>query len=181
MMEEGIQIEELPGLTKPFLIAGFDGWGNALNVSQGMVDYMIRKLTKAKYFAKINPDIFYRYDETRPLVSIEQGELKSLSMPGGSFYSARIDLGERDLVILKANEPHLRWFYFVDELLSHHPIFDSTHHTSSIFFFYDRFLVLFVLYRIRSISQIDSFYQPQLKNEEGSSHLILENQCLDNQ
>jgi len=28
--EQGIQIKELPKLNDPILIAGFDGWGNAL-------------------------------------------------------------------------------------------------------------------------------------------------------
>ena len=115
--EQGIQIEELPKLNNPILIAGFDGWGNALDISNGMSAYLIRKL-KAEYFAKINPDIFYRYDENRPLVNIKGGNLISLSPLGGSFYAARNDKGMRDLIILKANEPHLRWVQFVDDLLT---------------------------------------------------------------
>jgi proteasome assembly chaperone (PAC2) family protein len=118
MIEKGIHIEESPGLSNPILIAGFDGWGNALNISQGMVTYLIRKLKTTKYFARINADHFYRYDEKRPIVNIEDGELKGLSMPGGSLYFVRIDSGDRDLVILKADEPHLRWMFYVDELLS---------------------------------------------------------------
>ena len=117
MNEKGICIEELPELNKPILIAGFDGWGNALDVSKEMAIYLISKL-KAKYFAKINPDSFFRYDEKRPVVNIENGDLKSLSPPGGSFYAAQTGSGGKDLVILKADEPNLRWFYFVNELFS---------------------------------------------------------------
>ena len=117
MTEVGIEIEEFPALKNPILIAGFDGWGNALNVSEGMVTYLIGKLA-AKRFARINPDDFYRYDELRPQVNIESGDLKSLSSPGGSFYSVRFESGSRDLVILKADEPNLRWFQFVNELFS---------------------------------------------------------------
>lgn len=115
--EHGIQIEQLPELNNPILIAGFDGWGNALDISNAMAAYLIRKL-KADYFAKINPDIFYRYDENRPRVSIKLGSLKSLSLLGGSFYAARNDEGIHDLVIMKANEPHLRWVQFVDDMLT---------------------------------------------------------------
>ncbi len=117
MSEQGIFIEELPQLNKPILIAGFDGWGNALDVSKGMAKYLISKL-KAEYFAKINPDTFYHYDEKRPVVNIENGYLKSLSPQGGSFYVAQTGSGEKDLIILKADEPNLRWFHFVDELFS---------------------------------------------------------------
>jgi proteasome assembly chaperone (PAC2) family protein len=51
---EEIQFKELPQLKKPVLIAGFDGWGNALKISSGMAAYLIRKLN-AKQFAKLNP------------------------------------------------------------------------------------------------------------------------------
>jgi predicted ATP-grasp superfamily ATP-dependent carboligase len=115
MTEEGTRIEALPKLENPLLIAGFDGWGNALEISSSMVTYLIRKL-KAKPFAKINPDLFYRYDETRPIVSIKNGDLKDISEPGGSFYAARTGPMERDLVLLRAGEPSLRWSHFVNEL-----------------------------------------------------------------
>ena len=117
MSEPGIHIEYLPELNNPILIAGFEGWGNALDISSGMILYLIRKLA-AKAFASINPDVFYRYDETRPRVEIEEGILKNLSPPGGSFYAAKTVTQGKDLVLFNANEPNLRWFQFVDELLS---------------------------------------------------------------
>ena len=108
MNESGFKIDEFPELKNPLLIAGFDGWGNALKISSGMAAYLIRKF-KALPFAKLNPDAFYRYDEMRPLVNIEEGVFKSLSPPGGAFYVIRADSAGRDLVILKADEPNLRW------------------------------------------------------------------------
>ncbi len=112
-----IQIKELPNLTNPVLIAGFDGWGNALNVSNGMAAYLIRQLN-ARHFADLDPDAFYRYDEQRPVVNIEDGHLDTLTPPGGSFYAVETDDEQSDLVILKANEPNLQWFKFVDQLFS---------------------------------------------------------------
>jgi len=117
MTEKGIFIEKLPELKEPLLIAGFDGWGNALDVSRAMVAYMIRKL-KAGHFASINPDLFYHYDKNRPSVNIEDGTLKGISAPGGGFYYARTGSQGKDLVILKAIEPNLRWINFAEELLS---------------------------------------------------------------
>lgn len=117
MNDQGIHVEKLPRLKNPILIVGFDGWGNAMNISKGMVAYLIRKL-EAKEFAKINSDQYYRYDAARPWVSIEQGVMKSLSPPGGSFYSVETGPGERDVVILQADEPNLRWFEFIGEVLT---------------------------------------------------------------
>ena len=117
MKDQGIYIKDLPKLRDAVLIAGFDGWGNALDLSRAMVSYLIRKLD-AKFFAKLIPDLFYRYDETRPIVNIKQGVLKSVSPPSGSFYVVRTGSEERDLVLLRANEPNLRWLHLVDELFS---------------------------------------------------------------
>jgi proteasome assembly chaperone (PAC2) family protein len=115
MDDRGIRYETLPRLKKPILIVGFDGWGNAMNISKGMVAYLVRKLA-AEEFAEINSDLFYRYDATRPWVSIEQGVMESISPPGGSFYSVKTG-GARDLVILKADEPNLKWYAFIGGVL----------------------------------------------------------------
>ena len=115
MSDTGIHITKLPELNHPVLIAGFDGWGNALNVSKGMATYLIGKLNGRK-FARLIPDVFYRFDELRPLVNIVDGHLKSLSPPGGSFYAVKTADGVSDLVIFKADEPNLRWFQFVNDL-----------------------------------------------------------------
>jgi proteasome assembly chaperone (PAC2) family protein len=115
MRANGIEIHKLPDLQNPLLIAGFDGWGNALKISSGMSAYLVRTF-KAQRFAELDPDVFYRYDERRPVVHIEEGVFKNLSLPGGSFYAAQTGAGGRDLVILKADEPNLRWYGFVDEL-----------------------------------------------------------------
>ncbi|MEW6670176.1 MAG: PAC2 family protein [Thermodesulfobacteriota bacterium] len=117
MRNPGFLIESRPHLDKPVLIAGFDGWGNALNISKGMIAYLVGKF-KARPFARLNPDTFYRYDENRPLVNIRQGNLKSLKPPGGKFYAARTGASPIDLVLLKADEPGLAWYTFADELFS---------------------------------------------------------------
>lgn len=61
MKTQGIHVTQWPDLKALLLIAGFDGRGNALDVSRGMTVFLIRKL-KAQPFARINPDIFYLYD-----------------------------------------------------------------------------------------------------------------------
>lgn len=117
MMNESIEFEYIPKLYEPLLIAGFDGWGNALDISRGMVDYLSRKL-EAKPFGTINPDYYYRYDEKRPAVSIEEGILKKIDPPGGVFFVVDRDLAGRDLILLNASEPQLKWYHFADSVLT---------------------------------------------------------------
>ncbi len=82
-----------------------------------MADYLIEKLN-AQIFAKINPDLFYRYDESRPIADIKEGLLKEISPPGCFFYATKQGFAGRDVIILKGTEPNLRWFHFVDSMLS---------------------------------------------------------------
>jgi proteasome assembly chaperone (PAC2) family protein len=144
MSPAGIHIREWPQLKNPLLIAGFDGWGNALNISVGMAAYLIRVLD-ARHFAALDADTFYRYDDHRPLVGIDGGILKTIAAPGGSFYAVRSVEAQNDLVILKADEPNLRWVQFMDDLFSLcrtlgikkiitlGSMYDSVLHTDSIF------------------------------------------------
>jgi proteasome assembly chaperone (PAC2) family protein len=117
MNDPGIHIKERPQLEKPLLIAGFNGWGNALNISDGMVSYLIRHF-KARSFADLTPDIFYRYDEQRPRVIIEDGLLKKVALPGGAFFSVATGKDQGDIVLLRADEPNLNWSHFVDLLFT---------------------------------------------------------------
>lgn len=115
--EHGIEIDHLPELDAPWLIAGFNGWGNALDVSNGMAGYLARQMQAAP-FARIDPDEYYRYDGARPHIKIDAGSLKRLKPPGGNFYAVKGPGEERDLVILQADEPNLRWYGFTAALLS---------------------------------------------------------------
>lgn len=114
--EKGFEIESLPELKHPILIAGFGGWGNALNVSKGMVAYLVRKL-QAKKFASLNADLFFRFDENRPLATISDGYLKNLEMPGGSLFFAKTAPGTNDLILFETDEPELCWNQFVTQLI----------------------------------------------------------------
>ena len=117
MAETGIKIRTLPQMDNPVLIAGFDGWGNALNISRALVAFITRQL-QAQPFAHLNPDVYYRYDENRPLVTIEQGVQKSLKAPGGEFAYIRTAADQNDVIVLEALEPSLRWYGFVDEMMA---------------------------------------------------------------
>lgn len=117
MFDNSLKIEYLPQLENPLFIAGFEGWGNALDISRGMVDYLIQKL-KAERFGKINPDLFYRFDENRPIVDIKNGLLEDIKPPEGAFHVVQESFSGRDMIIFKAVEPNLHWFQFIDAVLS---------------------------------------------------------------
>ena len=116
MEYQTFRLETLPALTAPVFIIGFRGWGNALEVSAGTAAYLMETL-QAVSFGHIEPDACYRYDESRPVVKIETGVMKSIAPPGGSFFAIETHPGENDLVILIADEPSLNWYRFSRELV----------------------------------------------------------------
>ena len=98
------------------MIAGFNGWGNALNVSKAMAAYLIRNLDSSA-FARLDSDTYYRYDEHRPVVTIENGQFRNVVLPGGEFFVARTASNQSDIIILEADEPNLNWNKFAGALM----------------------------------------------------------------
>ncbi len=125
------------------MIAGFGGWGDVLKVSTGLADYLIRQF-KAEKFALLNPDLFFRYDEARPSVRIADGTLKEFTYPECALYAAHTGDAQRDIVILKGEEPQLAWQVFalalfdllqnlgVDLIITIGSMYDQVRHTDRI-------------------------------------------------
>ncbi len=101
---------EKPQLFKPFLIAGFEGWPNAAEVSSFALQHLVETL-KAKKFASIPFEDFYQTSTSRPVASIKDGRLVELEFPGNHFYYAKTS--PRDLILFYGIEPHLHWTDFV--------------------------------------------------------------------
>jgi len=110
-------MEETPEVSRPVLILGFGGWANGGNVAVGMLDFLIRRLGATR-FARIDPNNFYRFDDERPVVKVEGGQLIEVLPPEAAFYAAHDEQTGVDLILFKATEPHLRWSLFVEIILS---------------------------------------------------------------
>lgn len=110
------QLETPPAFSSPAMIIGLRGWGNALEVSADMATYIVDHFG-GRSIGRIDSDACYRYDENRPVVKIEAGDLKSIHPPGGSFFATPTNPGKSDLLILIADEPSLNWYRFSNELV----------------------------------------------------------------
>jgi proteasome assembly chaperone (PAC2) family protein len=115
-VREELVIEQHPELTAPILVLGFEGWPNGGNVAIGMLDFLIQTLG-AKPFGRIDLNHFCRFDDVRPTVKIQGGELKRLILPEVIFYAVADKPTERHLILLKGQEPHFHWDVFVDNIL----------------------------------------------------------------
>ena len=107
---------EQPELRHPAIVAAFGGWPDAGEVATGAVRYLIAKLN-AHRLGRIAADAFYDYSTARPVVAIERGTIHTVRNPSNDLLYWRNPNEERDLIILLANEPQLRWQLYLRTFL----------------------------------------------------------------
>ncbi len=112
----GFEISDWPDLRNPVVVIGLGGWGNALNVAKGSAAYLVERMG-ARQFGALNADVFYRFDENRPTVTIQNGLMHTLRFDHGGLFAAHSPESRRDLLVIVVEEPHLRWDAFSEQLL----------------------------------------------------------------
>ena len=70
----------------------------------------------ANPLAHIDPEIFFNFQEERPVVRLNKGE-REIVWPTNSIWGATCPNENHDLVLLSGVEPHLRWRTFADSLI----------------------------------------------------------------
>jgi predicted ATP-grasp superfamily ATP-dependent carboligase len=106
-----LHIENRPELERPVLIAAFRGWNDGGQGASLAGAYLARAWA-AQEFATIDPESFYDFQATRPMVSLVDGYTRKIEWPENSFLHAPLPGGGRDAIILLGVEPNLRWRTF---------------------------------------------------------------------
>jgi predicted ATP-grasp superfamily ATP-dependent carboligase len=110
-MAEELQIEEHPRLEHPVLVAAFRGWNDGGQGASLAGAYLARAWA-ARQFAQIDPEGFYDFQATRPMVSLVDGYTRRIDWPENHFYFAPLPGAGRDAIILLGVEPNVRWRTF---------------------------------------------------------------------
>ena len=110
-MAEELRIEQRPELERPVLIAAFRGWNDGAQGASLAGGYLA-KIWNAQQFASIDPESFYDFQATRPMVSLVDGITRRVDWPDNEFYSATPDGLDRGALLLLGVEPNLRWRHF---------------------------------------------------------------------
>src|SRR5436305_11716365 len=110
-MAEELRIEQRPGPERPVLIAAFRGWNDGAQGASLAGGYLA-KIWNAQQFASIDPETFYDFQATRPMVSLVDGITRRIDWPENDFYSATPECLDRGAMLLLGVEPSLRWKYF---------------------------------------------------------------------
>lgn len=112
-----IEIEDVPELESPVLIAAFEGWNDAADAASAVVDHLL-KVWDAKVVAAIDPEDFYDFQMNRPVVSTDDAGMRKITWPSTQIAVARPPGSHRDVILLRGIEPNMRWRQFCAELLA---------------------------------------------------------------
>ncbi len=112
-MTDELRIDERPNLERPVLIAAFRGWNDG-GQGASLAGAYLAQAWAAEQFAEIEPENFYDFQATRPMVSLVDGETRQIDWPENTFLHAPLPGGGRDAILLLGVEPNLRWRTFSD-------------------------------------------------------------------
>jgi proteasome assembly chaperone (PAC2) family protein len=113
---EHLQIDQIPNLRSPIVIAAFAGWNDAAEAASSSLK-LLREAWSARRFASIDPEEFYDFSETRPRIRLIDGVERTLEWPANEFYYHSDAELQRDFVLLLGVEPNLRWRTFTREVV----------------------------------------------------------------
>src|SRR5918911_4161135 len=106
-----LRIDSHPELERPVLVAAFRGWNDGGQGASLAGAYLARAWA-AQEFAHIEPEGFYDFQATRPMVSLVDGYTRRIDWPENTFLHAPLPGAGRDAIILLGVEPNLRWRTF---------------------------------------------------------------------
>jgi predicted ATP-grasp superfamily ATP-dependent carboligase len=110
-MNDELRISSLPSLRRPILITGFRGWNDGGQGATLAAGYLAKSWDAAR-FAEIDPEGFFDFQATRPMVTLVDGETRELDWPDNAFFHGPVPGTDRDGVLLIGTEPNLRWRTF---------------------------------------------------------------------
>jgi predicted ATP-grasp superfamily ATP-dependent carboligase len=113
---ETVRFDRRPKLRRPALICSFKGWNDAAESASSALRFLATQW-EAEPFGAIEPEEFYDFQVTRPIVTLTEGLTRKIEWPEIVFSSARPNTGERDVVFLVGAEPNLRWRTFSETVL----------------------------------------------------------------
>ncbi|MEU5413772.1 PAC2 family protein [Streptomyces clavifer] len=111
-----IELEGVPELVDPVMVAAFEGWNDAGDAASTAVGHLDREW-KGEVFAALDAEDYYDFQVNRPTVWLDGG-VRKITWPTTRLSVVRIG-GEkpRDLVLVRGIEPSMRWRSFCNEIL----------------------------------------------------------------
>jgi proteasome assembly chaperone (PAC2) family protein len=105
------------------MIMAFSGWNDAAEAASGAVEHLLSGWRDKnddvlpELIANVESEDFYDFQVNRPVVSIDDSEIRSITWPTTQIFGMAIPSMSRDLVIVTGVEPSMKWKSFTSDLL----------------------------------------------------------------
>jgi proteasome assembly chaperone (PAC2) family protein len=103
-----------PALERPILITAFRGWNDAGESASSAATFL-KESWNAELFARVDPEEFFDFQVTRPMVRLVDGVSRVIEWPACEFHHAKVD--GRDVVVFVGAEPNVRWRTFATAIV----------------------------------------------------------------
>jgi len=112
-----IELEDVPDLVDPVVIAAFEGWNDAADAASSVIDHLMT-VWGARVVGAIDPEDFYDFQVNRPVVGTDERGHRRLTWPTTRIAVASPPELDRDIILIRGIEPNMRWRQFCGELLA---------------------------------------------------------------
>jgi len=118
-----MEIHQIPLLREPIMIMAFSGWNDAAEAASGAVEHLLSGWRDKnddvlpELIAEVESEDYYDFQVNRPVVSIDDSEIRSITWPSTQVFGMAIPSMTRDLVIVTGVEPSMKWKSFTSDLL----------------------------------------------------------------
>ncbi len=118
-----MEIHQIPLLREPIMIVAFSGWNDAAEAASGAIEHLLSGWRDKnddvipELIAEVESEDYYDFQVNRPVVSIDESEIRSITWPTTQVFGMAIPSMNRDLVIVTGVEPSMKWKSFTSDLL----------------------------------------------------------------
>ena len=124
-----MEIHKIPALRNPVMLIAFSGWNDAAEAATGAASHILGAWTDAQHaindqvgvvpelIADIDPEEFYDFQVNRPIVDIDESQIRSLTWPGTQIFGLATPNFDFDFIIVRGVEPSMKWKTFTHDLL----------------------------------------------------------------
>ena len=118
-----MEIHQIPLLREPVMLIAFSGWNDAAEAASGAVEHLLSGWSDKnddvipELIANVESEDFYDFQVNRPVVTIDESQIRSITWPSTQVFGMSIPSMERDLVIVTGVEPSMKWKSFTSNLL----------------------------------------------------------------
>ncbi len=111
------------------MVIAFSGWNDAAEAATGAASHILGAWTGSEHtindqvgvvpelIADIDPEKFYDFQVNRPIVDVDDSQIRSLTWPGTQIFGLQTPNLEFDFIVVRGVEPSMKWKTFTHDLL----------------------------------------------------------------